>query len=327
MQDVTDVEDRSRIASVHVGVLTSSRRFWQEVQGTLAAGGTAVAQFTHLDMLTTSSLRRGQVLSVLIVDDFAQNATADLITLRKVQPRTHILVLRIRDYARCRELLNTIADDVAVDGCSTWSHRIGAAIRRARVLGTTSRLRCGDVTLDQLTRRVYCRGIEIRLTPREVDLLEGLLIVAPAAVSWERLAAAVWGKQTSPDRRGAVQVHICNIRRKLPQSTVTIRHSRECGYWMESSAASDTDDGQAPPGRAAMSTQESERRGEKAHQVMSAVPTIPASRTPPSTNDLRRVKNAVACACVTLDIRVTKETRDDEGQDAQLFASTLHTAV
>ena len=96
--------------------------------------------------------------------------------------------------------------------------RIRALLRRSagnkRKEQESSRLRCGDFTLDMSQRVALRGGRVVDLTAKEYDLLEILMKNVRHVFSREKLMDQVWGYTYSGDYR-TVDVHIRRLREKL----------------------------------------------------------------------------------------------------------------
>ena len=75
-------------------------------------------------------------------------------------------------------------------------------------------LAVGDVTIDIDERRVVVGGKEIRLTPKEFDVLKYLVNNAGKVVTHRALLQTVWGWQ-STDQTEYLRVFINQLRRKI----------------------------------------------------------------------------------------------------------------
>jgi DNA-binding response OmpR family regulator len=105
--------------------------------------------------------------------------------------------------------------------------------------------RVGDLELDRARCAARRGGREIRLTARELAVLD-LLISAPGRVfSRERILAAVWGASSDP-LTNIVDVYIRRLRAKIddPFDTALIETVRGLGYRLEERPAA----GGVPPG-------------------------------------------------------------------------------
>lgn len=95
--------------------------------------------------------------------------------------------------------------------------RIRALLRRstpAESKEDTTRITCGDITLDTSERNAYKNGKAVELTAREFDLME-LLMKNPGHVySRENLLDIIWGYEYQGEIR-TVDVHVRRLRGKL----------------------------------------------------------------------------------------------------------------
>jgi DNA-binding response OmpR family regulator len=110
--------------------------------------------------------------------------------------------------------------------------RVRAVLRRSRRVSTTGTLlEVGEFRLNSETREVWKNGVLIELTLSEFDIFEALMKSEGRAVSRDSLAAALYGRESTPLER-AIDVHISNLRKKLEGSnkTALIRSVRGVGY-------------------------------------------------------------------------------------------------
>jgi two-component system response regulator ResD len=85
------------------------------------------------------------------------------------------------------------------------------------------RLETGDLTLDASAREVRKRGAEIRLTPKEFDLLWFLASHPRRVFSRDQIMNRVWGFDEGLDT-GTVTVHIRRLREKIEDDPGEPRH-------------------------------------------------------------------------------------------------------
>jgi two-component system copper resistance phosphate regulon response regulator CusR len=114
--------------------------------------------------------------------------------------------------------------------------RIRAVIRRA--YGRTHPvLRCGDLTLDPVTRQVTRAGRHIRLTAREFSLLQLLFEHQGEPLSRLRIVEGVWDHDFETFSN-IVEVYIRHLRAKLdePFGKPLIHTVRGVGYVLKESA-------------------------------------------------------------------------------------------
>ena len=141
--------------------------------------------------------------------------------LRRVRrdATTPVIVLSARGEERDKvEALDEGADDYLAKpfGMAELHARVRAALRRTLVgeVDPSGALEIGSLRLDPERRLVTVGDADIRLTPREYELLKVLLANAGRVVTRGRLLRAVWGTAYSEEGH-YLHVYIGQIRRKL----------------------------------------------------------------------------------------------------------------
>ena len=111
--------------------------------------------------------------------------------------------------------------------------RTGALLRRTSGM-RQSRLTCGDLEMDLLTRKVKRSGLEIKLGPKEFMLLEHFLRNQERVYSRQQLLDQVWGHNVYIEDR-TVDVHIRRLRKAINVTNTgdLIRTVRSMGYSLE----------------------------------------------------------------------------------------------
>ena len=111
--------------------------------------------------------------------------------------------------------------------------RVRAMLRRGGEYRPTV-LTFGDAALDCSTGMLSCAGQSVRLSGREIQVMELFLRAPKVVLSAERILERVWGWDSDAEIN-VVWVHISNLRKKLKGigSTVTIRANRGLGYVLE----------------------------------------------------------------------------------------------
>ncbi|HEY7065385.1 MAG TPA: response regulator transcription factor [Chloroflexota bacterium] len=134
--------------------------------------------------------------------------------------------------------LDAGADDYLTKpiGAGELAARVRAALRRGRAMAgapaPAERLEVGEVLVDNAAHRVYVRGEEVPLSPREFALLH--LLVAHAGRTLERqfIFERVWGQHFYGDQ-SALDVYVRQLRRKIerdPARPVLLETVRGVGY-------------------------------------------------------------------------------------------------
>lgn len=110
--------------------------------------------------------------------------------------------------------------------------RIKALLRRAPNTSVKAEtLTFSGFVLNPTVNEVTCDGEPLTLTPTEFDILRCLLQHAGELVSKDQLSVAALGRRLAPFDR-SLDVHISNIRKKLPTSPDRIQTVRGRGYRM-----------------------------------------------------------------------------------------------
>jgi two-component system KDP operon response regulator KdpE len=130
-----------------------------------------------------------------------------------------ILILSVRNTEKDKvAALDAGADDYVTKpfGMEELLARIRAAMRRAPASpeGGPHAISDGDLQIDFDTRRVRVAGREVRLTPKEFDLLRYLVAHAGRPVPHRELLQAVWGPDYGAETE-YLRVFINQLRKKL----------------------------------------------------------------------------------------------------------------
>ena len=119
---------------------------------------------------------------------------------------TPVIILSVRNTEKDKvAALDAGADDYVTKpfGIEELLARIRAALRRSASLG-----------IDFETRRVHANGADVRLTPKEFDLLRYLVVHAGKPVAHRELLQAVWGPDYG-DEPEYLRVFINQVRKKI----------------------------------------------------------------------------------------------------------------
>ncbi len=148
---------------------------------------------------------------------------------------TPIVILTAADELNTKvDMLNAGADDYLAKPFHVEElvARINVQLRK-RSLGSTRTV--GDMTIDPVRRQVLWGDDEVRLSPREYDLLAYLAGQPGRVYSRKEIETNVWGESLPPSSN-VVDVHIANIRGKLRDAGGygVIRTVRGIGYALKS---------------------------------------------------------------------------------------------
>lgn len=100
----------------------------------------------------------------------------------------------------------------------------------------SQRLKFAGFEIDSKEASARCDGEPLTLTPTEFDVLQQLVTYHGQLVTKESLSMQVLGRQLGPFDR-SLDVHISNIRKKLPQRPERIETVRGRGYRIAESEA------------------------------------------------------------------------------------------
>lgn len=197
--------DDERAIQLAVSTLLRSRGYATVVAGT---GADAIAMFERD--------RPRLVILDLRLPDMEGTAVCQQLRERADVP---ILILSVHGEERRKvAALDAGADDYITKPFSPEEllARIRAALRRGQdrteeLHGVLTR---GGLTLDFDRRRLHADGIEIRLSPREFDLLTLLVSHDGAVLTHKAISKAIW-KQSGPSQHEHLRVLVNQLRRKI----------------------------------------------------------------------------------------------------------------
>ena len=111
---------------------------------------------------------------------------------------------------------------------------VRALTRRQPELRESDRLTCGDLRLEQSSFTLYCGERSVRLSRKEYDMLELLMLNQKMVITKEKLLLKVWGYESDAEDNN-VEVYISFLRKKLDylHSGVKIKTIRMVGYCLE----------------------------------------------------------------------------------------------
>ena len=108
---------------------------------------------------------------------------------------------------------------------------VRALTRRQPELRSTDQLRCGDLTLEKGTFTLSCGERSVRLSRKEYDMMELLMLNQKVVITKEKLLVKIWGYESDAEDNN-VEVYVSFLRKKLEHlhSQVRIKTIRMVGY-------------------------------------------------------------------------------------------------
>jgi len=111
---------------------------------------------------------------------------------------------------------------------------VRALTRRQPELRNMDNLVCGDLTLEKSTFTLSCGERTVRLSRKEYDMMELLILNQKQVLTKENLLLKIWGYESDAEDNN-VEVYISFLRKKLEhlRSRVRIKTIRMVGYCLE----------------------------------------------------------------------------------------------
>ena len=177
----------------------------------------------------------------LIITDLAMPNMDGLELCRRIRitSQVPIIVLSVKGEERTKvHALDAGADDYVTKpvGMSELSARVRANLRRAPTTEPDRMIRAGSICIDLDGHKVTVQEQEVRLTPKEFEVLVYLARNLGKVVTHRKLLAAVWGGENT-EQPEYLRVFINRLRNKLepypdaPRYIITEPH---IGYRFES---------------------------------------------------------------------------------------------
>jgi two-component system KDP operon response regulator KdpE len=168
----------------------------------------------------------------LILLDMNMPGMGGLETCRTIRAGsdTPVIILSVRNTEKDKvAALDAGADDYVTKpfGIEELLARIRAALRRTSPEGGPRAFHSAALEIDFETRRVRAGGADVRLTPKEFELLRYLVAHAGKPVTHRELLQAVWGPDYG-DEPEYLRVFINQVRKKIeanpakPKYVVTV---------------------------------------------------------------------------------------------------------
>lgn len=165
----------------------------------------------------------------LIITDLSMPAIdgVELCRTVRVTSQVPILVLSVRDKEQQKvEALDAGADDYITKpfGMNELLARVRANLRRVPTGNEEDPvIEIGDFRIDTAGRRVTVRQREVRLTPKEFDLLVYLARRPGKVINHRTLLGAIWGGQ-STEQVEYLRVFVGQLRKKLEPEASSPRY-------------------------------------------------------------------------------------------------------
>lgn len=175
----------------------------------------------------------------VVILDWAIRGTSGIEVLRRLRldgptAQVPVIMLTARNAEQDRiRGLEVGADDYVTKPFSPREllARLSAVLRRVRPELAAATIQVGDLRLDRNAHRVERAGKELKLAPREYQLLAFLMEHPRKVFSRTELLDAVWGGGSKFSER-TVDVHIRRLRKAIEADTAfdPIRTVRAAGY-------------------------------------------------------------------------------------------------
>jgi two-component system, OmpR family, KDP operon response regulator KdpE len=165
----------------------------------------------------------------LIITDLSMPSVDGIELCRRVRASSQIpiIVLSVREKEQQKvEALDAGADDYVTKpfGMSELLARVRANLRRVPADNEPdSVIEIGDFHIDTAAHKVMVKGKEVRLTPKEFDLLAYLARRPGKVVHHRTLLGAIWGGQ-STEQVEYLRVFVGQLRKKLEPDAASPRY-------------------------------------------------------------------------------------------------------
>lgn len=165
----------------------------------------------------------------LIITDLSMPAVDGIQLCRRVRASSQIpiIVLSVREKEQQKvEALDAGADDYVTKpfGMNELLARVRANLRRVPTDSEEeATIEIGDFQIDTAAHKVMVRGKEVRLTPKEFDLLAYLARRPGKVVNHRTLLGAIWGGQSS-EQVEYLRVFVGQLRKKLEPDAASPRY-------------------------------------------------------------------------------------------------------
>jgi two-component system, OmpR family, KDP operon response regulator KdpE len=164
----------------------------------------------------------------LVITDLSMPDMGGLELCRRLRAvsRVPLIVLSAKGEERLKvEALDVGADDYVTKpfGMDELLARIRAALRRSTSSPAEMRIEVGDFQADLEARVIRVRGEEVRLTPKEYELLVFLIQNTGKVLTHRKLLSAVWGGDYV-EQTEYLRVFIGHLRKKIEIDPARPKH-------------------------------------------------------------------------------------------------------
>jgi len=157
--------------------------------------------------------------------------------LRRLREWSRVPVLVLTVLAGERDKVATLdagADDYLTKpfGGAELLARVRSLLRRVPATAEVAVVKFGEITVDLAARLVYRKGAELKLTPREYDLLRILVMHRGKVVTHQQILREIWGPKFE-DNTHYLRVHMTHLRQKVevaPNRPVHLKTETGIGY-------------------------------------------------------------------------------------------------
>ena len=154
---------------------------------------------------------------------------------RRIREQSRVPIIMLT--AKSAEIDKVVGLEIGADDYITKPYsfrellaRIRAVLRRASTApASTTTLRFGDITLDDVARTVTVDGEPVELTFKEYSLLHFFLEHPEEVLARERIMKAVWDTDDLLESR-TIDMHVRTLRQKLGHAGDAICTVRKVGY-------------------------------------------------------------------------------------------------
>jgi two-component system KDP operon response regulator KdpE len=221
----------------HILVVDDEQQITRVLRTTLATKGYEIRVANDGEMAL--EIMKDWAPNLIITDLMMPNLDGVQLCRRvRTMSEVPIIVLSVRGQERSKiEALDAGADDYITKPFSMGElhARVRAALRRAPKELPRELIELGDFRIDLASRQVSVRGSEVKLTPKEFDLLLYLAEHPHRVVSHRTLLGAVWG-DLNTEQPEYLRVFIGQLRKKIEVNPAEPKHlltDRWVGYRFE----------------------------------------------------------------------------------------------